>query len=187
MDDLPALPTFTYRKTSRVQGPRPCSWISTSSTSVDDHDIWSWTSGGADLARISTMRSYSSGDSTYSNASSSSSSSPSVEYAPNILPEYGAQPKPRSRHSHRRKPAGPRSAHDALHFVTRPALTINTTAFSRLQKEVPRAVSVERSPTPPPPGIPPSEARSPTDFLLDWDEIFEVLGCSRVHLNDAKG
>ncbi|KAF8845622.1 hypothetical protein BDN67DRAFT_286545 [Paxillus ammoniavirescens] len=169
MDDLPPLPTFTRRKMSRVQGPRPCSWMSTSSVLMDDQDLWSWTSRGADLARVSTMRSYSS------------------KYTPSMLPEYGAQPKPHSRHSHRRKPAGPRSAHDVPHFIKRPALTINTTSFSRLQEEVPPAVSVERGPTVPLPRIPPLVVSSPTNFLLDWDEIFEVLGCSRVRLSDAKG
>ncbi|KAF9224324.1 hypothetical protein BS17DRAFT_67053 [Gyrodon lividus] len=191
MDDLSHLHPVTRKRTSRVQGPRPCSWTSPSSSSGDNQDLWSWTNRRADLARGSTLRSNSSSESSYSTATSFSS--PSAEYTPNItLTEYGAQSKPHSRHSHRRKPAGPRPAHNILHSIKRPALVINTAlpidipVHLRFQEELPEAVFAERAQTHPLPWIPPL-ADSPTNFLLDWDAIFEVLGCSRTDTGGTEG
>jgi len=190
MDDLSPLPTFTRRRASRVQGPRPCSWMSPSSSSADDRDLYLWSNQQANLARGSTIHSCYSSDSSCSSASSSSFSSPCTEHPPNISFDYSAQSKPHSRHSHRRKPGGPRPAHDVPHVGMRPALAINTTiptalpVFPQLQEQ---AVSEECAPTLPPPHIPPLLACSPTNFLLDWDAIFEVLGCSRAHPGSTDG
>ncbi|KIJ70427.1 hypothetical protein HYDPIDRAFT_105145 [Hydnomerulius pinastri MD-312] len=183
-DDLPPLPTFARRKMSRVQGPRPCSWIH-SSSAAEDQDLWSWPYRQADLSRGSTTCSRSSSESSHSSATSSSFSSSSIEYTPNIASDYGAQSQPRPHRSHRRKPLGPRPPHDVPHFDKRPALAISTSipleipVLPQPQDTVPHAASLEHAPTLPAPKIHSLIASSPTNYLLDWDAIFEVLGCSR--------
>jgi hypothetical protein len=180
MDDSQSLSMFTHRKTYRVRGPRPCSWISVSSdSSSNEHqDIWPWTIRGPG-SRGSTLRSTTLTEP--SDSGISSSPSPPLN-APKALVEHGE--KPYYRHSRRRKPTGPR----APCFDVRPGLKINTSlhVIPQFQREI--------SPTTPPihsadtfqsPQTPPITVNSPTNFLLDWDAIFEILGCSETPPDSA--
>ena len=181
---------FTHRKTYRVRGPRPCSWISFSSdSSSNEHqDIWPWTirEPGFKLSRGSTLRSTTS---TESSDFSTSSPSPSPLNTPKTLIEYGE--KPYYRHARRRKPAGPRAPRNSSRFDVRPGLKINTSlpVIPQFQRGI--------SPTAPPiqsanilqspqTQIPPFSIDPPINYLLDWDVIFEILGCSEA-LPDSAG
>ena len=185
MDDSP-LSMLTRRKTYRVRGPRPCSWISSSSdSSSNEHrDIWPWTIQRPGLSRRSTLRSTTSTESSDSTISSPSSSPVN---APKALIEYGE--KPHHRLARRRKPAGPRDPRNSACFDVRPALMLNTSlpVIPQPRQEI--------SPTTPPiqsaemlqsPQTPPFAIHSPSDFLLDWDAIFEILGCSETLSDGAE-
>ncbi|KAF8558956.1 hypothetical protein OG21DRAFT_861968 [Imleria badia] len=169
-----------HRRTHRVMGPRPCSWISSSSdsslSSSEHLDVWPRTIRGRRLRRESTLRSTTS---TESSDSSISSSSSSPVHTPNILLECGDNPY--YHHARKRKPAGPRAPRNSSCFDVRPRLVIRTSSpvIPQLQRK--------NSPTTPPvqsadvlesSQLPPFAINSPTNFLLDWDAIFEILECS---------
>jgi len=180
MDDSQPLSILTHRKTHRVRGPRPCSWMSFSSdSSLNDHrDTWPCTIRGSGLSRGSTLRSTTSTESSDSSVSSSTSSSPMN--APKALVERGE--KSYYRHARRRKPAGPRASRNSSCFNVRPGLMINTSlsATPQLQRGVsPTTLPIQSADILQSPQIPPFTINSPSNFLLDWDVIFEILlGCS---------
>ena len=187
MDDSQHLSILTHRRTHRVRGPRPCSWMSFSSdsSSNEHHDTWPCTIRGPGLSRGSTLRSTTS---TKSSDSSISSSSSSPVNAPKALVEHGE--KPYYRHARRRKPAGPRASRNSSCFNVRPGLKINTSLSATPQRQ--RGVSPTTSPIQSAdmlhsPQVPPFPINSPSNFLLDWDVIFEtLLGCSET-LPDSAG
>lgn len=189
MDDSQPLSMHTRRKIYRVRGPRPCSWISSSSdsSSNEPRDIWPWPGWPVPrsiLSRGSTLRSTTSSASLESCPSSSSSS---PLQTPNILVECSE--KPYSRHARRRKPAGPRAPRNSSGFDVRPKLLINTSlpAIPQLQRETSPTTPVQSSAVMlHSPHIPPHTINSPTNFPLDWDAIFEILGCSEA-LPDGMG
>lgn len=178
-----SLSTLTHRKTYRVRGPRPYSWVSSSpssdSSSNEYRDVWPWTIGSSNLSRGSTLRS---STSTQSSDSSVSSSSHPV-HTPDAPVEY--DDKPYYRHGRRQKPAGPRAPrNDSCFDVRRQGLRINTSqsVIPQLQREVspitPALTPVQSTDKLQSPQIPPFTMNSPTNFPLDWDAIFEILGCS---------
>lgn len=184
-DDLAPLPVFSRRKTSRLQGPRPCSWLQTGITIREEIEgSWSWTRRQADLSRASTICSRTSSDTASSNQSSitceSSSSSSSC------IDDTQSSPSPRRhrRRPQRRRPSGPRplSCPHSPGSPIRPTLSVNTSLSppTPLEKpvlplsltEFPHIAPTE--PTTPAPQLPSAIAFSPSD-ILDWDAIFEVL------------
>ena len=180
MDNSQPLSFLTRRKTHRVMGPRPCSWIpsSSDSSSLNEHrDMWPWTVPGRGLCRKSTLRSTTSTESSDSDISSSSSS---PVHTSKLLDDCGD--KPYCHHARKRKPTGPRAPRNSSCFDVRPRLVISTSfpLIPQLQRE--------NSPTTPAPvqsadilepsHIPPFTINSPTNFLLDWDAIFEMMECS---------
>lgn len=187
-DDLAPLPVFSRRKTSRLRGPRPCSWLQTGITIKEEIEgSWSWTCRQADLSRASTLCSRTSGDSASSNQSSinSESSSGSSSYIDDTQssPCDHISSRRHRRRSQRRKPSGPRppSCHSPSSPM-RPALSVNTSlsppvpletpVLSLPLAEFPHIAPTE--PTTPAPQLPSAIAFSPSE-LLDWDAIFEVL------------
>jgi hypothetical protein len=189
-DDLAPLPVFSRRKTSRLRGPRPCSWLQTGITISEELEAcWSWTCPKADLSRASTLCSRTSDDSASSNQSSinsesSSGSSSYVDDTQNSPYDHKSSRRHRSR-PERRRPSGPRPP-SCPHSPTssiRPTLSVNTSLLPStvpLEKpvfplplaEFPHIAPTE--PTTPAPQLPPAIAFSPSE-LLDWDTIFEVL------------
>lgn len=176
--------TLTHRKTHRVRGPRPYSWISSSSSSDSSSneygDVWPWTLGSSNLSRESTLHSSTSSQSSVSSTSSSSSHPVRI---PDPPVEYDG--KPYYRHGRRRKPAGPRAPRNGSCFdVRKLGLWINTSplVIPQFQREL-SPITPVLTPVPSTdmlqsPPIAPSTMNSPTNFLLDWDAIFEILGCS---------
>lgn len=178
MDDAQPLPVLNRIKRHCVRGPRPCSWVSSSSesSSSEHRDIWSWTVQGSSMHRRGTLRSTASSEA--SDYTASSLSSPVS--TPNVL-EFGD--KSYSRRAHRRKPAGPRPPRNSSSFDVRPSLLINTSppTIPQFRREntptTPPLKSADILPLPST-KIPLPIVNSPTNFLLDWDAIFEILGCS---------
>lgn len=184
-DNLAPLPVFSRRKTSRLRGPRPCSWLQTGITIKEGIEgSWSWTCRQADLSRASTICSRTSGDSNSSNQSSinSESSFGSSSY----IDDTQSSPcdhmsSRRHKRSQRRRPSGPRPP-SCPHSPMRPTLSVNTSlsppvplekpVLSLPLTEFPHIAPTE--PTTPAPQLPPAIPFSPSEEL-DWDAIFEVL------------
>ncbi|KAG1847501.1 hypothetical protein DFJ58DRAFT_480495 [Suillus subalutaceus] len=191
-DDLAPLPVFSRRKTSRLRGPRPCSWLQTGITITEEIEgSWSWTCRQPDLSRASTLCSRTSGGSTSSNQSSinSESSSGSSSYIDDTQssPCDHMSSRRHKRRSQRRRPSGPRPpscphSPSSPSSPMRPTLTVNTSlpppvplekpVLSLPPAEFPHIAPTE--PTTPAPQLPPAIAFSPSE-PLDWDTIFEVL------------
>lgn len=182
MDDSRPLSMLTHRRTYRMRGPRPCSWLSTSSdSSLNEHqDIWPWLIARS-LSRESTLRS-----ATSAGSSNSTISSSSPVQTPDVLVEYSE--KPYCRHVRRRKPAGPRAPRNSSCFDIRPGLSINTSlpAIPQFQREMSPTMPIQSAVIPQSSHMAPLTINSPTNFLLDWDVIFEILGCSEA-LADGTG
>lgn len=188
-DDLAPLPVFSRRKTSRLRGPRPCSWLQTGITIREEMEgSWSWTRRQADLSRVSTICSRTSSDSASSNQSSitcesESSSSSYIDDTQSLLCDHTSSRRHRRR-PQRRRPSGPRlpSCPHSPSSPIRPTLSVDTSLSSPipLEKpvlplpltEFPHIAPTE--PTTPAPRLPPAIEFSPSD-ILDWDAIFEVL------------
>ncbi|KAG1753679.1 uncharacterized protein EDB91DRAFT_411871 [Suillus paluster] len=190
-DNIAPLPLFSPRKTSRLRGPRPCSWLQTA-TSVreESEESWSWTCRQVGLSRASTICSRTSSDSSLSNQSSitSESSSPSASCIDDTesLPFDHKSSRIHKRRSQRLRPSGPRppSTPHSPSSPVRPTLSVNTSLVQLppvpLEQPVlpldlagfPHIAPTE--PTTPAPQLPPAIAFSPSD-ILDWDTIFEVL------------
>ncbi|KAL4082020.1 hypothetical protein V8B97DRAFT_1862920 [Scleroderma yunnanense] len=167
---------FIYRKPSGVQGPRPCTTWFSRSTFTESQDLWTWTYWHADLSRGLSIYSRSFDGSVRASSPSSSSSYTSsssvVDCTQSI--SYARGPS-----QSRRKPAGPRAPRRSRHS-RRPILRIDTSVRPDEPRLPQSAESVtdnfSRSHTP---EIPSSATSSPYhNFLLDWDAIFRLLGCS---------
>ncbi|KAH7888062.1 hypothetical protein F5I97DRAFT_949768 [Phlebopus sp. FC_14] len=176
MDDLHPLPSFARRRTARVQGPRPCSW-STSTPSIGERDLWPWAYQKPNLSRASIPCSRSSTESTHSYHSSQTSFSSSLSSSLDCTPNISLDSKSRTRRSHRRRPAGPRPRCDVPPAAVRPALSVKTSLSPEIdmppqQLEAPIQSAYPDSPRLSMPEPPPL---SPTNYLLDWDVIFQVL------------
>ena len=162
---------LTHRRTHRVRGPRPFSWISSSSDS-SPNEYWPWIIRSSSLSRMATQRSFS------PDSSISSSSSHTTHTADSSV-GYSE-----TRRRRRRKPAGPRAPRDSACFeVQRVGPVVNTSpsVIPRCQREdspiirgptrIDSMDMCQFSPTP-------TSVHSPSSFPLDWDAIFELLGCS---------
>ncbi|KAG2148070.1 hypothetical protein DEU56DRAFT_783991 [Suillus clintonianus] len=187
-DDLSPLPVFSRRKTSRLRGPRPCSWLQTGIIREENEGSWSWTRRQADLSRTSTLCSRTSCDSSSSNQSSltSESSSGSSSYIDETQnsPFDHQSSRRHKRRPQRRIPSGPRppSSPHSPSSPVRPTLSVNTSLLPPVTleqpvlplplAEFPHIAPTE--PTTPVPQLPPAIVYSPSD-ILDWDAIFEVL------------
>ncbi|KAG2071954.1 hypothetical protein BDR04DRAFT_1097625 [Suillus decipiens] len=188
-DDVTPLPVFSLRKTSRLRGPRPCSWLQTGIPIREENEgSWSWTCQQVDLSRASTVCSRTSSDSASSNQSSitsesSSGSSSHIDDTQSLPCDHMSSRRHRRR-PQRRRPLGPRPP-SCPHSPTspkRPTLSVNISLSSSVPlekpilplplEEFPHIAPTE--PTTPAPHLPPAIAFSPSD-LLDWDAIFEVL------------
>jgi len=192
-DDLAPLRIFSRRNTSKLRGPRPCiSWLRAETPVREEAEgNWSWTCRQADLSRTSTMYSYTSSESSFSNQSSvtsESSSAPSpIDYTPNFPSDHKSTHRLKCR-PERRRPSGPRplSSPRSSTSPVRPTLSINTSLSSPVSleqqvlplplAEFPHIAPTE--PTTPVPQLPPAIPFSPSD-LLDWDTIFELLGIAK--------
>ncbi|KAH7931372.1 hypothetical protein BV22DRAFT_1027609 [Leucogyrophana mollusca] len=184
-DDVSSLPTFIVRHKTRLQGPRPTSWLAGSSSSMDDMPgAWSVGNGGADLSRESTTSSHSSTWTSHSSASSDASSSNPVDYAPYLISDYQLQRMAQIRRSQRQKPKGPRQmdCNDPLQRATRPTLSIDTStppqphAIALPLVEFPHIAPECTSPSLEL-KLPPPLLFSPSEDVIDWDVIYEALGC----------
>ena len=184
----------THRKTHRVRGPRPYSWISSGSDSSNEcRDIWPWAIRSPNVSRESTLRWTSSTESSDSDSFVSSPSSHPV-HAPDAGIACGG--KPHHRHGRRRKPAGPRAPRDGACFDVRPlGLWINTSpsVIPQFQRDV-SPIIPSLTPIAPDQRIEMFPSRqmtpfaiTPTNFALDWDAIFELLGCSEAPTTDGGG
>ncbi|KAG2119109.1 uncharacterized protein F5147DRAFT_668223 [Suillus discolor] len=192
-DNLAPLPVFSRRKTPRLRGPRPCSWLQTGITTKEEIEgDWSWTHRQADLSRVSTICSRTSSDSTSSNQSSiiSSSSSSASSYNDDTpISSCDISSRRHKRRSQRQRPSGPRppSRPHSPSSPMRPLLSINTSLSPPVPledpvlplplAEFPHIAPTE--PTTPVPLLPPAITFSPSD-LLDWDAIFEVLALESI-------
>ncbi|KAG1718926.1 hypothetical protein EDB19DRAFT_1664633 [Suillus lakei] len=188
-DDLAPLPVFSRRKTTRLRGPRPCSWLQTEITIREEIEgSWSWKRRQADLSRASTICSRTSSDSSLSNESSitSESSSGSSSYIDDTQssPFDHMSSRRHKRRPQRRRPCGPRppSCPHSPSSPMRPTLSVNTSLSPPVRLETPVLPLplaefphiAPTEPTTPAPQLPPAIAFSPPD-ILDWDAIFEVL------------
>lgn len=166
------------RTPSRVQGPRPRTARLSRSAFAEDQDLWAWAHQRDDLSR---------GPSISCRLSDSSNRPPSPSLS---LSSSLSQTSSSARddtlsvhdpcHQNRRKPAGPRAPCRSRRRPRKPLLQIDTSARrdeSRLSRSTDSFGDAEfvYSHTP---RIPPSLSLSPNNFLLDWDVIFRVLGCS---------
>jgi len=160
-----SLSQLAHRMTVRVRGPRPYSWISSSPDSFPN-ECWPWGIQGPQRC--------SSPDSCISSSSSSH---------PTHTAESSVVYDETRRNRRRRKPAGPRAPRDNAYFdVQRVRLVVNTSpsVIPRFQREDSPIIwgpafdgtHMRRS------SQMPTLAHSPGSFPLDWDAIFELLGCS---------
>lgn len=188
-DDLAPLPIISRRRTSRLQGPRPCSWLQSGITIREEIEgSWSCTRRQADLSRASTICSRTSSDSVSSNQSSSASES--LSSSSSCIDDTQSSPYDQMssrRHEcrpQRRRPSGPRppSCPHSPNSPMRPTLCVNTSLSLPISLEepvIPLSLTefphiAPTEPTTPAPHLPPAIAFSPSD-ILDWDAIFEVL------------
>ncbi|KAG0699848.1 hypothetical protein DFH29DRAFT_27696 [Suillus ampliporus] len=191
-DNLAPLPVFSRRKTSRLRGPRPCSWLQTgTSVREEPEESWSWTCRQADLSRASTRCSRTSSDSSLSNQSSITSessfaSSSSIDHTESLSFDHTSSRRYKRR-PQRRRPSGPRPpstphSPSSPSSPVRPTLSVNTTLLAPVPLEQPVLPLplaqfphiAPTEPTTPAPRLPPAIAFSPSD-ILDWETIFEVL------------
>ncbi|KAH7916701.1 hypothetical protein BJ138DRAFT_4065 [Hygrophoropsis aurantiaca] len=185
-DHISPLPSFAMRRKSRLQGPRPTSWMYDRSQSSDDIAIgWSVVGPRTHLSRESTISSQRSTGTSYSCASSDTSSS-SLDYSPYTISDFELHEAVRLHRSQRRKPRGPRAmdsscSSSAVQRPPRPTLSINTSsppeppAISLPLAEFPPIAPDCRSPSFN--YLPPPIHFSPSEDLIDWDAIYEALGC----------
>ncbi|KAG2159027.1 uncharacterized protein EDB93DRAFT_439111 [Suillus bovinus] len=192
-DHLAPLPVFSRRKTPRLRGPRPCSWLQTGITTREEiGESWSWANRQANLSRASTMCSRTSSDSASSNQSSITSSSSSSSYIDDTQSSpCDTSSRRHKRHSQRQRPSGPRppscphspssSVRHALSITTSPSpsppIPLEDSVLSLPLADFPHIAPTE--PTTPVPLLPPAIAFSPSD-ILDWDAIFEVLALESI-------
>ncbi|EIW82481.1 hypothetical protein CONPUDRAFT_165067 [Coniophora puteana RWD-64-598 SS2] len=178
-DDLPPLPRFS-RRTMKAHGPRPCSWASNRSSLKPDLEHESqWPTPVDWCPRLSRMSTSSSLSSRYSESTQSHRSSCSLDPPPYYsVAQERRQSKAEKPKGPRRLPTPPDSPARRTSFVRPlpplPPLSVNVSLNAMEGREALSPSEPASLPLPHPSPEPPS----PSDDIIDWDLIYEALGCA---------